>query len=196
VLCASIQNKELRHYQGMTLAAIAAAQSKPEVETLLDLVADGGGVGCAYFMMSEENLRKQLALDWITFGSDSAATAAEGRVLEFGGHPRAYGNFARVLGHYVREEAVITLPEAIRRLSHLPASRLGLERRGLLEPGWYADIVVFDAATVIDRATFTEPHRYAEGMHHVVVNGQLALRDGTFTGTLNGKALAGPGKRP
>ena len=195
ILVLSVANRELRHHQGRTLAEIAADAGKPEVETLLDLVAEGQGVGCAYFLMSEENLREQLRLPWVSFGSDSAATAAEGRTLEFAGHPRAYGNFARVLGHYVREEQIISLPDAIRRLTSLPAGNLGLDRRGELREGWFADVVVFDPGTIIDRATYTEPHRYAEGVQHVIVNGQVTLRDGAVTGTFSGRALYGPGKR-
>ena len=195
VLVLSVMNKELRHYQGNTLAEIAESRAQPEVEALLDLVAEGEGVGCAYFMMSEENLRNQLRLPWVAFGSDAAASAAEGRVLEFSGHPRAYGNFARVLGHYVRDEKVITMPEAIRRLTSLPVSNLGLDRRGQLREEWFADVVVFDADTITDRATYTEPHRYAEGVRHVIVNGRPAIRDGEFTGDLSGRALYGPGKR-
>jgi N-acyl-D-amino-acid deacylase len=145
-------------------------------------------------MMSEDNIVKQIRLPWVSFGSDAASMAPEGVFLKSSTHPRAYGNFARLLGKYVREEKVISLEEAIRRLTTLPAGNLGLDRRGKLEPGMFADVVVFDPATIADKATFEEPHQYAVGMRHVLVNGVPVLRDGEHTGATPGRALWGPGK--
>ena len=144
--------------------------------------------------MSEENIRKKIAKPWITFGSDEASQSTEGVFLKSNPHPRAYGNFARVLGKYVREEKVISLGEAIRRMSALPAQNLGLEKRGLLQEGMFADVVVFDPAKVGDRATFEKPHQYAIGMKDVFVNGKQVLKDGEHTGAKPGRALWGPGK--
>ncbi len=196
VLILSVRDPALRSYQGRTLADIADAEAADPVEKLLDLVRRDGYIGAAYFSISEDNLRRQMQLPWVTFGSDAASQAAEGVFLESSTHPRAYGTFARVLGHYVRDERIIPLPEAIRRLSALPAANLGLDGRGRLAPGYFADIVVFDPDTVSDRATFAEPHQYAVGVRDVVVNGRVTLRDGEFTGTLAGRALHGPGRTP
>jgi N-acyl-D-amino-acid deacylase len=144
--------------------------------------------------MSEENVKKEMAKPWISFGSDEAAQAPEGVFLKSNPHPRAYGNFARILGKYVRDEKVITLEEAVRRLSALPAANLGLRERGTLNEGMFADIVVFDPATIGDRATFEKPHQYATGMKEVFVNGVQVLQNGEHTGAKPGRALAGPGK--
>jgi N-acyl-D-amino-acid deacylase len=144
--------------------------------------------------MSEENVRKQLRLPWVSFGSDGASMAPEGVFLKSSTHPRPYGNFARLLGKYVRDEKVITLEEAVRRLSGLPAANLGLDRRGLLKPGMFADVVVFDPVTIGDRASYEQPHRYAVGVRHVFVNGVHVLKNGEHTGARPGRALAGPGK--
>jgi N-acyl-D-amino-acid deacylase len=143
--------------------------------------------------MSEDNVRKQIQLPWVSFGSDAGSMATEGVFLKSSTHPRAYGNFARLLGRYVREEKLIPVEEAIRRLSGLPAENLGLDRRGLLKPGHFADVAVFDPTTIADRATFENPHQYAVGMKHVFVNGVAVLRDGEHTGALPGRALKGPG---
>jgi N-acyl-D-amino-acid deacylase len=143
--------------------------------------------------MSEENVRRQIALPWVSFGSDGASQAAEGVFLESSTHPRAYGNFARLLGKYVRDEQVVPLEEAIRRLTWLPASNLNLRRRGTLAAGNYADIVVFDPDTIQDRATFENPHQYAMGVRHVWVNGRQVLRDGEHTGATPGRVVRGPG---
>jgi N-acyl-D-amino-acid deacylase len=152
-------------------------------------------VDTVYFMMSEENIRKQLKLPWVSFGSDAASMAAEGAFLNSSTHPRAYGNFARLLGKYVREEKVIPLEEAIRRLAALPATNLGLDHRGFLKEGYFADVVIFDPKTIADKATFEQPHQYAIGMKHVFVNGVQELKDGEHTGSKSGRALWGPGKR-
>jgi N-acyl-D-amino-acid deacylase len=143
--------------------------------------------------MSEANVTRQVGLPWMSFGSDAASLAAEGVFLKSNPHPRAYGNFARLLGKYVREEQATSLADAIRRLTLMPATQLGLRRRGALRPGYHADVVVFDPATVIDRATYAEPHQYAEGVRHVFVNGVQVLRDGEHTGAMPGRVVRGPG---
>lgn len=184
-----------RSFAGMTVAQIADRQSTDPVEAILDMVEhapldENWGIFAAFFMMSEDNIERQLSLPWVSIGSDASSMAAEGEVVREPVHPRTYGSFARFLGHYVRDRGVATLPEAVRRLSALPATHLGLRHRGRLEPGWYADITVFDPATVADRATYADPHRYATGVHHVVVNGRITLRNGEFTGVLAGRKLS------
>jgi N-acyl-D-amino-acid deacylase len=189
----AFKNEALRPLTGMTLAEVAAARGTPPAETAMDLVVeDGTRVGAAYFTMSEENLRRGLALPWVSFCSDSDAPSAEGRFLQWSSHPRAYGSFARLLGKYVREEGVVPLEEAVRRLTSLPAHTLRLQRRGLLAPGYFADVAVFDSDRVADHATFDDPHQYATGVQHVAVNGTLALRDGEHTGALPGRVVRGP----
>ena len=196
VLVLGTRKEANRHYQGKTLAQIAEAEGKDPIDALMDLVLrDRSRIDTAYFSISEDNLRRQIALPWISFGSDSPSTAAEGAFLKRSTHPRAYGNFARLLGKYVREERLISLPEAVRRMTRLPAENLGLARRGRIERGCFADLVVFDPATIADRTTWAEPHQYAVGVRDVVVNGVAALRDGEFTGAFPGRAVYGPGKR-
>jgi N-acyl-D-aspartate/D-glutamate deacylase len=164
------------------------------VETVAELlVRNNSDVGTVYFLMSEENVRRQIALPWMTFGSDAGSMAPEGVFLESNPHPRAYGNFARLLGKYVRDERVIPLPEAIRRLTSMPAERLGIEERGRLAPGYHADVVVFDPATIADHATFDAPHQYSTGVRDVFVNGEQVLRDGEHTGALPGRFVRVPG---
>jgi N-acyl-D-amino-acid deacylase len=153
---------------------------------------DGTLLAAVFFQMSEDNVRRQIQLPWVSFGSDEASTAPEGAFLKSSQHPRAYGNFARLLGRYVREEKLISLAEAVRRLSGLPATNLGLAGRGFLEPGAFADVVVFDPATIADRATYEKPQQYAVGVRQVFVNGVQALKDGEPTGALPGRALKGP----
>jgi N-acyl-D-amino-acid deacylase len=153
------------------------------------VLEDQSRVGTVYFMMSEDNIKKQIRLPWVSFGSDAASMAPEGLFLKSSTHPRAYGNFARLLGKYVREEKVIPLEEAIRRLTSLPASNLGLDGRGLLQSGRFADVVVFDPATIADRATFQNPHQYSVGVKQVFVNGVHVLKDGEHTGAKPGRAL-------
>ena len=166
-----------------------------EVETILDLVLqDRSRIGAVFFSISEDNVRKVLRLPWVSFGSDGASMAPEGVFLAASTHPWAYGNVARLLGKYVRDEKIVALTEAVRRLTSLPAANLGLEGRGLLKAGMFADVVVFDPATIADRATFERPHQYAVGMKHVLVNGVQVLRDGEHTGATPGRALWGPGK--
>jgi N-acyl-D-amino-acid deacylase len=189
----AFKNEQLRPLTGKTLAEVAAARGTPPAETAMDLVVeDGTRVGAAYFTMSEENLRREIALPWVSFCSDSDAPSAEGRFLQWSSHPRAYGSFARLLGKYVRDEKVISLEEAVRRLTSLPVQNLRLQRRGLLEPGFFADVVVFDPARIDDHATYDDPHRYATGVEHVAVNGTLVLRDGEPTGALPGRVVRGP----
>ena len=160
----------------------------------MDLVIeDGSRVGTVYFLMSEENVRKEVALPWVSFGSDAASLAPSGVFLKANPHPRAYGNVARLLGRYVRDEKIIPLEMAVRRLSALPAENLKLDRRGTLKPGYFADVVVFDPAKIQDHATFDQPHQYAAGMVHVFVNGMQVLKDGEHTGAKPGRFLHGPG---
>jgi len=194
ILILQTRTQELRRFQGKTLAEVAQAEGKDPIDTLMDLVMqDRSRIGTAYFLMSEQNVRLGLQQPWVSLGSDAASMAAEGVFLARATHPRAYGNFARLLGKYVREEQTLSLQEAVRRLSRLPADNLGLHRRGRLQEGYFADVVVFDPETVADRATYAQPHQYAVGVRDVIVNGRTTVRDGAFTGTLAGKALAGPG---
>jgi N-acyl-D-amino-acid deacylase len=161
----------------------------------MDLVLeDRSRIGTIYFLMSDDNLKKEIRLPWVSFASDAGSIAAEGVFLKSSAHPRAYGSFARVLGKYVRDEHVLTMPDAIRKLAALPSENLGLARRGRLQPGMFADVVVFDPATIADRATFEKPHAYAVGVRHVFVNGVQVLKDGEHTGKTPGRALWGPGK--
>ncbi len=193
-LLVGFRNPELRRYQGMTLAEVAAERESSPYETAIDLVIeDGSRVQVVYFLMSDENVAKGIALPWVSFASDAQSMAAEGQFLERSTHPRAYGNFARVLGKYTREEAVLTLPEAIHKLTKLPASNLKIRERGELTEGYYADIVIFDPNTIQDHATYEEPHQYATGVSHVLVNGVPVLADGEHTGALPGQVVRGPG---
>jgi N-acyl-D-amino-acid deacylase len=146
-------------------------------------------------MMSEDNVRKEVQLPWMSFGSDASSWPAEGPWLERSTHPRAFGCFARVLGHYVRDEGLVPLTEAIRRMTSFPADNLGLKDRGRLAQGCYADVVVFDPHTIADRSTFEDPQIFASGVRDVIVNGQLTLRDGAHTGTFPGRAVYGAGRR-
>ena len=194
MLLVGFRNKGLRKYIGKTLAEVAMIRGTSPVETAMDLVVeDGSRVQVVYFLMLEENVRKQVALPWVSFGSDAASMATEGVFLEQSTHPRAYGNFARVLGRYVRDEKVLPLQMAIYKLTKLPASNLKLRHRGELAPGFYGDVVIFDPAEVRDHATFDDPHRYATGVVHVFVNGEQVLRDGEHTGALPGQVVRGPG---
>jgi len=188
------KNPALKRYTGMTLAAVAASRHTSPEQTAMDLVVeDGSRVGTAYFLMSEHNIRREVKLPWVSFGSDEAAPAAEGIFLKSQNHPRAYGNVARLLGRYVRDKKLLSLQTAVARLSNLPARNLGLHDRGLLAPGYFGDIAIFDPATISDRATFAQPAQYAVGMRDVLVNGQLVLRDGIPTGIKPGRFVRGPG---
>jgi N-acyl-D-amino-acid deacylase len=195
VLLVGFKSEKLKPLTGKTLAEVAKMRGKDPVETIMDLIVeDRSRVGTVYFLMSEENIKKELRQPWVSIGSDAASMAPEGVFLKSSTHPRAYGNFARLLGKYVREEKVISLTEAVRRLTGLPATNLGLDRRGFLRTGMFADVVVFDPATIADRATFENPHQYAVGVKHVFVNGGQVLKDGEHTGAKPGRALWGPGK--
>ncbi len=195
ILFASFKTEKLKPLTGKTLAEVARMRGKDPVETIMDLVLeDRSRIGTIYFLMSEDNIKKQIRQPWVSFGSDAASIAPEGVFLRSSAHPRAYGNFARLLGKYVREEKVISLAEAVRRLSGLPATNLGLDHRGFLKEGMFADVVVFDPQTIADRATFENPHQLAVGVKHVFVNGVQVLKDGEHTGAKPGRALWGPGK--
>lgn len=194
VLLTGFRNDSLRSLIGKTLAEVADERGTTPAETAMDLVIeDSSRVDVVYFLMSEENVRRQIALPWMTFGSDASSMATEGVFLESNTHPRAYGNFARLLGKYVREEQVIPLAEAIHRLTALPADRLNIRHRGRLEPGYFADLAIFDPDSIQDHATYEDPHQYATGMQHVFVNGTQVLRDGTHTGATPGRVVRGPG---
>jgi N-acyl-D-amino-acid deacylase len=193
-LLTGFKSEALKPLTGKSLAEVAAARGKSPEETAMDLVIeDDSRVGTIYFLMTEDNVRKQIAQPWMSFGSDAGAPATEGVFLKSNPHPRAYGNVARLLGRYVRDERIIPLEQAIHRLSGLPAKNLRLRERGCLAAGCFADIVVFDPRTVTDHATFEQPHRYASGVRDVFVNGEAALRDGEHTGATPGRVVRGPG---
>ena len=195
-LLAEFRNPALKPLTGKTLAAVATERGQSPEEIAMDLVIeDGSRVGTIYFLMSEDNVRRQAQQPWMSFGSDAGAPATEGVFLQSNPHPRAYGNVARLLGRYVRDEKLMPLEEAVRRLSALPASSLKLRKRGLLEEGFFADVVVFDPATVADHATFEQPHQYATGVRDVFVNGVAVLRGGEHTGATPGRVVRGPGWR-
>ena len=194
MLLIGFKNDSLKYLTGKSLAEIAAMRKTSPVETAMDLVVqDGSRVGTVYFLMSEENVKKQIALPYMSFGSDADSSAPEGVFLETSNHPRAFGNVARLLGKYVREEKVIPLEEAVYKLSGLPASNLKIKKRGALTVGNFADLAIFDANTIIDKATFDEPQQFAEGMVHVFVNGEQVLKDGEHTGATPGRVVRGPG---
>jgi len=190
ILVVGFRNERLKPLAGRTLAQIARERGTSAAETAIDLVIeDDSRVQSIYFMIDEDNLRKAIRKPWVSFGSDAQSLAPEGVFLKSSTHPRAYGCFARVLGRYVRDEQLISLEEAVRRLSRMPAEHLGLERRGQLRPGYYADVVVFDPQGIRDNATYEQPQRYATGVEHVFVNGVQLLRNGEHTGALAGRAL-------
>jgi N-acyl-D-amino-acid deacylase len=196
MLLLEFKNDSLKPLQGKSLAEVVKMRGGQDwTEVVMDLIQeDRTRVGVAFFLMSEDNVRKQIKLPWVSFGSDAASMATEGVFLKSKTHPRAYGNFARLLGRYVRDEKLIPLEEAIRRMSALPAANLGLSGRGLLKEGMFADVVAFDPALIADRATFENPHQYSVGMKHVLVNGVSVLVDGEHTGAKPGRALYGPGR--
>lgn len=194
VILVAFKQDSLKYLTGKSLAEVARMRGNSPEQTAMDLVVlDDSRVGTVYFLMSEENVTKQVALPWVSFGSDAEALAPEGVFLKSNPHPRAYGNFARVLGKYVRDERALTLQDAIRKLTALPAANLKLKKRGELKPGYFADVVVFDPIQITDHATFERPHQYAAGMVHVFVNGTHVLRDGEHTGALPGRVVRGPG---
>lgn len=195
VLLLAFKNDRLKPLTGKTLAEVAKERGKSPEETAAELIVeDGSRIQVAYFGMNEANVARATALPWMSFGSDAGSQAPEGVFLKSSTHPRAYGNFARLLGKYVREEKTTTLADAVRRLASLPAANLGLKDRGALKIGYHADLAIFDPATIGDRATFDRPQSYATGMRHVFVNGVQVLKDGEHTGATPGRAVWGPGK--
>lgn len=194
VLLVGFKNEKLKPLTGKSLAEVAKLRGKSPEETAIDLVIeDGSRVDTVYFLMSEENVRKQIKLPWVSFNSDASSLAPEGVFLKSNPHPRAYGNFARLLGKYVRDEKLIPLEEAVRRLTASPAETFKLDRRGALKPGHFADIVVFDPAKIQDHAMFEKPHQYATGVAHVFVNGVPVIKNGEHTGAKPGQVVRGPG---
>ena len=195
VLLVGFKNDKLKPLTGKSLGEVAKMRGTDPQNTILDLIVeDGSRVGTVYFLMSEENIKKQIKVPWVSFGSDAESIAPEGAFLKSNPHPRAYGNFARLLGKYVREEKVISLEEAVRRLTSLPAANLGLDGRGSLKAGYFADVVIFDPNTIADKATFDKPHQFAVGVRDVFVNGVAMLKNGEHTGKFSGRAIWGPGK--
>jgi N-acyl-D-amino-acid deacylase len=187
-------NEGLRGYTGRTLAEVSAERGTSPQQTAIDLVIeDGSRVQVVYFLMSEDNVRRQIAIPWVAFDSDAASMAPVPPFTNSSTHPRAYGNFARLLGKYVREEQVIPLEEAVRKLTSFPAGNLGIRDRGLLAEGYFADVVIFDPEEIGDRATYEEPHQYSVGVVHVFVNGIQVLEDGEHTGATPGRVVRGPG---
>jgi N-acyl-D-amino-acid deacylase len=196
VLLVAFKNDALKPLTGKTLDEVAAMRGKTPEETAIDLVIeDGSRVGTVYFLMSEANVRREAGLPWVSFGADEESQAPEGVFLKSNPHPRAYGNFARFLGKYVRDEHVTTWQDAVRRLSALPADNLRLRERGQLKPGYFADVVVFDPAKIEDHATFEKPHQYSTGVVAVFVNGTAVMRDGEHTGAMPGRVVWGPGRK-
>lgn len=194
IILVGFRNDSLKALTGKTLAEVARMRGKSPEETAMDLVIeDGSRVGTVYFLMSEDNVRRQVAIPWVSFGSDAEAPAAEGVFLKSNPHPRAYGNVARLLGRYVRDEKIIPLEEAVRRLTWMPARNLRIASRGALTPGYFADVAIFDPAAIIDHATFEKPHQYSTGMVHVFVNGVRVVKDGKHTGAKPGRVVRGPG---
>lgn len=196
VLLIGFKSDSLKYLTGKSLAEVAKMRGSSPEETAMDLVIeDDSRIECVYFFMSEENVRKKIALPWMSFGSDAESLAPEKVFLKSNPHPRAYGNFARLLGKYVREEKIIPLAEAIRRLTSFPASNLKIKGRGLLKVGYFGDLVIFDPGKITDHATFEKPHQYATGVTHVFVNGVQVLKDGKHTGAKPGRVVYGPGWR-
>jgi N-acyl-D-amino-acid deacylase len=194
IILLGFDQDSLQHLKGKTLAEIASTRRISPEECILDLLYENGeDISSVFFMMSEENVKKQIALPWMSFGSDAASMAPEGAFLSRQTHPRAYGTFARLLGKYVRDEQVISLEEAIRRLTTLPATNLKLQNRGAVKQGYYADLVILNPDIMNDKATYTEPHQLAEGVLHVFVNGTQVLRNGMPTEARPGRVLRGPG---
>ncbi|NOS55729.1 MAG: D-aminoacylase [Cyclobacteriaceae bacterium] len=195
VLLMGFTNDSLRrNFTGKTLGQVAKIYGKTPEETAMDLViTDGTRVGTAYFLMTEENVKRQIQLPYVSFGSDAESSTASGNFLKTPTHPRAYGNFSRLLGKYVRDEKVISLEEAIRRLTSLPASNLKIQKRGALMPGYFGDLAIFDPTKIADHATFENPHQYSTGMVHVFVNGTQVLENGEHTNARPGRVVRGPG---
>jgi len=194
ILLVGFKNPDLKPLTGKTLAAVAEMRGTPPEETAMDLIVeDESRVGTVYFTQSEDNLRRKISLPWVSLCSDSASLAPEGLFLQSNPHPRAYGSFARFLARFVREEQLVSLAQAIRKMTSLPAGVLRLERRGRLAEGHFADVVVFDPEAIQDHATFADPHQYSTGVLHVFVNGEQVLREGEHTGATPGRVVRGPG---
>ncbi|MCC5907108.1 MAG: D-aminoacylase [Balneolaceae bacterium] len=195
IILTGFRTPELQKYVGMTLADVTEALgNENEVETAVNLtIKDDSRISAIYFLMSEENVQRQIQLPWVSFGSDGGTFAAEGDILNRMMHPRAWGNFARLLGKYVRDQQLVSLEEAVHRMTGFPAANLKLKNRGLLKEGYYADIVIFNPDTIQDHATFEEPHQYATGVEHVFVNGVHVLKNGSHTGKMSGRFVRGPG---
>jgi len=197
IILVGFKADSLKPLTGKTLAEVARMRGKSPEETAMDLVIeDGSRVGTIYFLMTEDNVRREVAIPWVGFGSDAEAPAPEGVFLKSSTHPRAYGNVARLLGRYVRDEKIIPMEQAIRRLSSFPAHNLKLKDRGELKPGYYADIAIFNPREISDKATFDKPHQYSTGMVHVFVNGSQVLKNGEHTGAKPGQVVRGPGWKP
>jgi N-acyl-D-amino-acid deacylase len=197
ILLIGFENPKLKNLTGKTLAEIATARGKSPADTAMDLVIeDGSRIETVYFLMSEENVRREIALPWMAFDSDAESVTPEGVFLKSNPHPRAYGTFARLLGKYVRDEKVVPLQEAVRRLTSFPASNLRIDGRGQLKSGFFADIVVFDPATIQDHATYDKPHQYSTGVEQVFVNGVQVVKNGEHTGAKPGRFVRGPGWKP
>lgn len=194
ILLVGFRNPDLRHHQGMYLSEVSQELNKSPEETMMDLIVeDDSRIQVVYFSMSEENLHKKIRQPWMSFCSDAGSYAPEGVFLNYSTHPRAYGSFARLLSKYVRVEQVISLEEAVRKLTSLPASNLKIEKRGSLQPGYFADVVIFDPETIQDHATFEDPHQLATGVEHVFVNGEQVFKNGDHTGAMPGRVVRGPG---
>jgi N-acyl-D-amino-acid deacylase len=194
ILVIGFRNRALKPLTGKSLAEVAASRTADWRDVVMDLIVENDAdVGAVFFTMSEENLNRIVATPWVCFCSDAGSYAAEGTFLQMGTHPRAYGSFARILGRYVRDEGLITLPEAVRRLTSFPAETLRLRDRGRLADGYFADVAVFDPATIADRATYQRPHRYAVGVRDVLVNGVPVILGGEHTGATPGRVVRGPG---
>ena len=194
IILGVFKNDSLKYLTGKTLAQVAGSRNTSPAETVIDLVIqDNSPVESIFFLMTEDNLRKQIVLPWISFGSDEQSLAPEGVFLKSFPHPRAYGNFSRVLGKYVREEKLMPLEEAIRKLTSLPAGNMKIQKRGVLKNGYFADIVVFDPQKITDHATYDNPHQYSTGVSEVFVNGRQVIKDGEHTGIYAGRVIRGPG---
>jgi len=194
ILLIGFKTDALKPLIGKTLVEVAAMRGTEPAATAIDLVIeDDSRVDACYFMMSNENVAKKVAQPWVSFGSDEEASATEGVFLESNNHPRAFGTFTRVLGKYSRDEGIVALEEAVRRMTSLPAENIGIRDRGRLAEGFFADVVVFDPATVQDHATFEDPHHYATGIQHVFVNGEQVVADSEHTGATPGRVVRGPG---
>ena len=194
ILVLNLRSPENKDYSGKTIKEIAAIKNQDPRDTVIDLLlSENARVHAIYFLMNEENIKKKLQLPYMSFCSDAASLAPEGKMKELLTHPRAYGNFARLLGKYVREEKVISLQEAIYKLTLLPATNLKIKQRGLLKPRYYADIAIFNPTKIIDKATYTQPHQLSQGMVHVLVNGKIVLKNGKHIGLFPGRFIKGPG---